>query len=656
MIFYIKHIHLWFRNKSEKRTLTFLPGKVNIITGAKSTGKSSLISIIDYCLLSSHPRLVEKVINESTEWYGLTFVINDKEFLIARKHPSGNIGSKEVYFSSLGEIPKELKQNIDIKKVKSALEVEFGIDENMVIPYGGKKIAANSKISFRYFLLFNTLSEDTIASTTTYFDYDLHDREKYVEALQRIFFLAIGVDGPENILIKEKIALIEAEIDKIEKKKKALQKDTRLFNEEIFQLMIRAQEYDLIERKMFTHEEAYEQLKNVINDFKPSTYSNNLQQVEDLNREKRSTTRKIRNLERFDAEYKEYRENLIQEHDSVKPIIYLKKNFEQLIPTIEVREFMNSLEKSLETMKKSISNKRSLSVNIKSQVDALKRELVRIDRQLSGLPTTNKVFTDEVSKYVFIGEIKTQLAFYEHKWNILEEQKNTEELLEQISDLNKQLKNTEDKRKIVLEVLTDVIQEYFDQSNSMGVYSEYKVHFDETNKIIKLREPAELLPRADIGSKSNYMFLHLFLFLGLHDHIVRQGGRYVPQFLILDQPSQPYLDKTVTNASGEIEKDDDRVTIKDAFKLLNDFIDSMKERNKDFQIILLEHASKSYWEDPLLEHFHLVEEFRNGNALIPATAQKKDENIDRKNNLPEKKPDADSSAESSQGDLFSPSE
>lgn len=655
MIFYIKHIHIWFRNNSEKRTLTFLPGKVNVITGAKSTGKSSIISIIDYCLLSSNPRLVEKVINENADWYGLSLVINDKEFFIARKHPSENVGSKQIYFSSVGEIPEKLSQNIDIKKAKSAFEFEFGIDEKMIIPYGGKKLAAGSKISYRYFLLFNTQSEDTIASTTTYFDYDLHDREKYTEALQRIFFLAIGVDDPENALIKEKIALIESDIDKIEKKKKSLQKDTRLFNEEIFRLMIRAQEYDLIERKLFTHEEAYEELKKVANDFKPSTYSNNLQQVDELNKEKRSIYRKIRNLEQFDAEYKEYRENLTNEHDSVKPIQYLKKNFEQLIPTLEVRMFMDSLEESLNAMKKSLSSRKSLTVNIKSQVDELKRQLTVIDRKLSDLPTSNRAFVDEVAKYMFIGEMKSQISFYENKWNILEEQKDTEELQQQITDLNKQLKNTEEKRKIVLQILTDVIQSYFNQSKSMGVYSNYKVHFDEINKIIKLREPNELLPRSDIGSKSNYMFLHLFLFLGLHDHIVTQGGRYVPQFLILDQPSQPYLDKTVINEKGEIETDDDRATIKDAFRLLNDFIEGMNKRDKVFQIILLEHASKSYWADPVLNNFHLVEEFRDGNALIPVAAQEKSENA-QDDNSKEQKPKNNKNDETSQGDLFNPTE
>ena len=61
--------------------------------------------------------------------------------------------------------------------------------------------------------------------------------------------------------------------------------------------------------------------------------------------------------------------------------------------------------------------------------------------------------------------------------------------------------------------------------------------------------------------------------------------------------------------------------LQNAFKLLNDFITRINTiYNEDFQIIMLEHASPSYWEDINLENFHLVEEFRDGNALIPEEA------------------------------------
>jgi hypothetical protein len=66
------------------------------------------------------------------------------------------------------------------------------------------------------------LSEDTIAHTSIFFDYHLYDKEKYLEAMTRIFFLAIGVDDVRNVLAKEKIENLEKELAKIEKKKKVL--------------------------------------------------------------------------------------------------------------------------------------------------------------------------------------------------------------------------------------------------------------------------------------------------------------------------------------------------------------------------------------------------------------------------------------------------
>jgi AAA15 family ATPase/GTPase len=142
MKFHIKQIILWFRNNAEPRSLDFLPNKINVITGASGTGKTSVLSIIDYCLLSSRANIAEEMINENISWYGLDFCINEKDFTIVRKHPNNNEGANDIYFSADGIIPKEPKENNDIKFVKAAIEREFGIDENLKIPFGGKLIAA----------------------------------------------------------------------------------------------------------------------------------------------------------------------------------------------------------------------------------------------------------------------------------------------------------------------------------------------------------------------------------------------------------------------------------------------------------------------------------------------------------------------------------
>ena len=52
MNFYISKIRLWFRQGGEPRDLEFFNDKVNVITGDSSTGKSSVLKIIDLLRMS----------------------------------------------------------------------------------------------------------------------------------------------------------------------------------------------------------------------------------------------------------------------------------------------------------------------------------------------------------------------------------------------------------------------------------------------------------------------------------------------------------------------------------------------------------------------------------------------------------------------------
>lgn len=618
MKFRINKIKLWFKNNTEPVILTFENNKVNVITGGSGTGKTSILSIIDYCLLSTYARIPEEAINENIIWYGIDFNINEKNFAIARKSPVNNLGSKEIYFSGTGILPEFPTQNNDIKQLKNILEREFGIDENFKMPYGGKYIMSGSKISYRYFLLFTTLSEDIVANTSTFFDYDLYDREKYVEALDRIFYLAIGVDDIGNVLVREKINSLEKDLTRIERRNKVLDKEELLFGKKIQELILRAQEYDLIERKLFTNEVGLQRLQKLINSLgNEIEYSNDSLQIDEYNSNKRSLYRKLRNLERFDNEFKLYKENLKNDYDSLKPIKYLTENFNQLIPTLELNSFLLSLEESLSKVKAEISNKVPFVTNIKAEVKELKSQIEFIDIELQRYTSKNMDFGKEIHKYIFIGEIKSQLSFYENKWDNEVEEISTSEIENDIESLLEQIQDTEEKRRILLADLESTIQGYYNISDSMGVYKDYKVYFDVRTKSLKVRKDYEL-SSSTIGSKSNYMFLHLFLFLGMHEHFIKQKINFVPQFLIIDQPSQPYYESKKANSESV---DDDKLKLQNAFKLLNNFITKINENYKeDFQIILLEHASPNYWEDLNLANFHLVKEFRDGNALIPESA------------------------------------
>ena len=137
MKFYFEKLFLW-SHKGEKREITFLPNKVNVITGDSNTGKSAILQIIDYCFFASHSEISESIINENVSWYGIKFSINDKHFTICRASLDRVIVSDSYYFSSFGEVPDFPQANNKESTIKSLIETEFGIDRNVQVPFGSK--------------------------------------------------------------------------------------------------------------------------------------------------------------------------------------------------------------------------------------------------------------------------------------------------------------------------------------------------------------------------------------------------------------------------------------------------------------------------------------------------------------------------------------
>ncbi|MGR4435354.1 hypothetical protein K8Q46_01940 [Escherichia coli] len=76
MKFYISQLILWPKDISNKtQTLKFHDGEINIVHGVSGTGKSSIISIIDYCLGSSRCSIPVGIIREKVRWFGLKIYI-----------------------------------------------------------------------------------------------------------------------------------------------------------------------------------------------------------------------------------------------------------------------------------------------------------------------------------------------------------------------------------------------------------------------------------------------------------------------------------------------------------------------------------------------------------------------------------------------------
>lgn len=534
MRFYFKSIVLWLKN-NKKRELLFEPNKVNVITGGSGTGKSAILQIIDYCLFSSSSKISEDMINENVLWYGINIFINNKNYTICRKSLQKGAVSQGYYFSSFGEIPDTPIVNSDEQTIKSLLETEFRIDHNITIPFGGKVLKSGSKISLRYFLMFTTVSEDIITNSSIYFDKQTEPR--YIEALPRIFDLALGIDDIKNILAKEKRVAIESEIVTLERKGKKLLSGAKDFAKEINEISRQAKEFGLI-RADCEIEETIASIKEVAN--KQSLRDDSFDKYNFLTRELYSHNRSIRNLKNLRRNYDEYKNTLKNVEDSVRPISFLRKMKDDLIKTSIYDDLITALEADLTLIQADIKSRTPIDTNVQELINMHEQHILRIRDELLSTPKTVVSFSNDKEKYIFIGQLMEKLKKYEY-----ESSSSTSEIQSSIEGLKNELdyldvRDIVNSKNMFVKLLEEIIQDYITFSGTaLENYRYYHPVFDYTKKILLLRKPLTDYIE-NVGSSSNHMFLHLFLFLGLHEVMQRKEVQFVPPYLIIDQPSRPY--------------------------------------------------------------------------------------------------------------------
>ncbi|WP_423819209.1 DUF3732 domain-containing protein [Salinimicrobium sp. TIG7-5_MAKvit] len=613
MKFNIQKIILWLKN-GQMRQLDFLPNMVNVITGDSNTGKTAILEIIDYCWFSSKSSISDSIINENVLWYGMMVNINDKTYTIARSRITEGRVSNDYYFSSVGEVPSAIKEsNINETSLKSILETEFKIDKTVSFPvgYGSNNIKMGSKISLRYFLLFNTISQDIITNGQGIF-YDKQNESRYRDALPRIFDIATGIETIENILRKEKKLQLEKKLLGLEQKENQISKKTEFFRKEQNALIKRAKEFLLIDSNA-EEDEALEQLKAVVGGVVLSSNTEN--ERENLEKQKNINDRRIRNLKKFISEYSLFKKNASEVGDSLKPIEFLTSNFNSTVKTEFFEKIFSNLSEELAGIKEQIKKKTPVDKQVNDEISLIQSEQELIKKKLETLPSQNRNFENEKAKYFFLGEVKSKLQFYSTPSGSLPQAENQEEIERVEKEIEEILvENTEDRRNLTIKLIEEIIREYMDSTGTaLENYKDYLPVFDYKEKRLLLRKPKQTFIE-NVGSSSNHMFLHLFFSLAIQEVIFKNNSPYVAPILLIDQPSRPYYGDDGKRKADSDHSDDYKITT--AFQLLDKFIEERKKNGGEFQMIVFEHIPPSLFKN--MGNVRLVDkEFKNGNALIP---------------------------------------
>lgn len=510
--FSIEKIVLWLKN-GKQRVLKFEPDKVNVITGESNTGKSAILEIVDYCLFASSPQISDSIINENVEWYGLKFLINDKAYTIARKSFT-RVASNEYYFSSIGNIPKKFPvSNNTESALKPIIETEFSINSTTKFTYGSNQLKLGSKISLRYFLMFNTISQDIITESRDIY-FDKQDNSRYKEALPRIFDIATGIESVENILFKERKEQLEKKLILLENKSSKIDSHRSIFREEQDEILRIAREFDLINSS--DNDQAINELKQVVSNKKGNSGYDSSERDE-LERGRNLVKRKINNLKKLKSEYNIYKKNLKTMQDSLAPIDYLKDKVE--VRTDYFEYIMVTLERELKEIKNINKKVTPIDKQVDDEILALNLQLDSINLKLQTLPKKISITESDEQKLIFIGRVAEKFDLYSNpndSPNKYQEQIDT--LEEEIAQIP--IVDTEKSRLLTIGLIEEVVFNYMQNYGEvLGNYADYHPLFDYKEKSLKLRKPRSTKIENKIGSSSNHMFLHLFFSLAIHEVI-----------------------------------------------------------------------------------------------------------------------------------------
>ena len=172
MKLFVKKLILWSKNPVDKpRIIPFVTDKINVLTGESGTGKSTISSIIDYCLGSEKCAIPIGMVRNKCAWYGLLLELDQGEVLLARRDPGSSQSTGDMFMAEGTNIPippVAPECNINVEIVKDKLNRWAGIPK-IPMEDGRGDVARTDYPSFRDMAAFNFQPQHIVANPYTLF-------------------------------------------------------------------------------------------------------------------------------------------------------------------------------------------------------------------------------------------------------------------------------------------------------------------------------------------------------------------------------------------------------------------------------------------------------------------------------------------------------
>jgi hypothetical protein len=641
MTWRIRSLVLYQRDGVDRRTLEFHTHGVNVITGNSQTGKSAVLDILNYILMSNSCPIPKGIIRQAVSHVGGHFVGPDGELLIIRPLPAPGAKKSTQGWYQLGrklefpnEIPEMSSNRAGVRDILSSFTGITGaaVLSNPKEPW--EEVQAEANIRHAAPLIFQP--QDVIANRHVSVP-GLSNENHRRHMLDSLPFL-LGIEDAEMLAARVRLRDLKSSLRALKMKGKERERLRAKTFARGYKLWLEAQGIGLIKGPA---PESVPALLEVLRDMHVDEHKRfdvvtAVPDIHKLEAEELETRRAVQEIRKRIRSLREF-ERSAELHQDVVSRQRNKLSISELLPTevgsgacpvcgAESFDPARHREKLMATLS-ILEGIRAVPLRVDAKARKarvrLEKELVPLEEQHEAARSRLRVAVATISKSAdylaadreidrLLGRISEYIRTID-VGDMEDDEEDLDALAAEVEALQNKIDSIRTRRKKT--------QEIIDKKMS-ALARRMEVEFQEGIASISVEDLSikvqvdpgsdEMTSLAEIGSGANWVCYHLAGILSIHDHLSR-NERPVPRTLLIDQPSQAWFPAELrfTDQEGELlPRDvDDTKRVRDIYWLLREMTS-----NEQFpQIIVMDHAK---FTDPWFKAM-IRYEWRYGEKLVP---------------------------------------
>ena len=626
-----------YSHAGEKRILPFELGKVNIITGESKSGKSALIEIINYCLASSGCDIPEGIIRDTVSYFAISLSFNDTETaFIARENPNikGVQSSTTVcLIRNNGErLPdlEEINSNLNVDALKDFLTRKIGISENINVP--DSLTREPLKANFKHSRFYCYQPQYLVADPYQLF-YN-QNKEFVPQSIKDTLPYFLGAVNENSLVVESEITQLKKSLNRLLREKRESEKIKSEGISQAFSLIEEAKEIGILEKsaKPLNQKDTYKYLEYVANwEYKPLTVKAENSAIKELidkrgqlktelskiSDNKKAATDYLKNSFGYSSEAKQQEVRLESinlyndsQDNSICPLC--DNQLTNPTPTIEnINNALNNIREDLKFTKAESPRIQSYIDSVDSQYHTIETELKKTEKSITALYIENEKARTVRDLNIRRGKIIGRVSLFMESIVVEQETESIDSKIENLKAKIIELENTVDsdnERELLLSILNKINLQMSKWVEDLDVeYEDNPIRFDINRLTMFIDSDTKPIALPQIGSGANWVAYHLLIVFALHKHFI-QNNRPVPNFIIIDQPTQVYYPPE--KSDNVVEVSTDEIAVNKMFDFMFNVVSSLTPK---LQVIITDHAYLK--NDRFVES--VTEVWRDGLKLVP---------------------------------------